>query len=259
MLAIQTIIETYLRFSDERALLALKAHRLKLLAETDERDPFSRSLRSQCAEEISAIEAGLATFQRAAPTVEGIDSGIEIANGGSEPPGADEASWTGAANGSAGSEARPAVDRLSEEVGPSSFDPAPKANESPAAMEPAFSDSLPSLQNPFCPPSRSAQQLLPAGSDRTLAVASPAPATADPAQRSRGMEELPLLFSRMPASGALIASWPLQLQDEPYLIEAETTSSRLRAGVSANADGTLSGGCLFAGMHCLANIRFGQG
>ncbi len=59
MSAIQTIIATYIRFADEQALLALRAHRLKLLAAIDESDPFFKTLRSQCIEEISAIEAGL--------------------------------------------------------------------------------------------------------------------------------------------------------------------------------------------------------
>src|SRR5579862_7904107 len=64
MSAIQTIIETYIRFSDERALLALKAHRVRLLATIDESDPFFRNLRHQCMDEISAIEEGLSKFQR---------------------------------------------------------------------------------------------------------------------------------------------------------------------------------------------------
>jgi hypothetical protein len=59
MSAIHTIIETYIRFADEQALVALRAHRLKLLATIDEDDPFFRNLRSQCIEDISAIEAGL--------------------------------------------------------------------------------------------------------------------------------------------------------------------------------------------------------
>ena len=66
MPAIQTIIETYIRFADEEALLALRAHRLKLLATSSEGDPFFKSLRSQCIEEISAIEAGLARLRAAA-------------------------------------------------------------------------------------------------------------------------------------------------------------------------------------------------
>lgn len=45
------------------ALLALRAHRLKLLAAISESDPSFRSLRSQCVEEISAIEAGLARLR----------------------------------------------------------------------------------------------------------------------------------------------------------------------------------------------------
>src|SRR5579859_8070296 len=59
MPAIQTIVETYVKFEDERALLALKAHRLKLLAMADESNPFFSGLRNQCLEDISAIEAGL--------------------------------------------------------------------------------------------------------------------------------------------------------------------------------------------------------
>ena len=66
MPAIQTIIETYIRFADAEALLALRAHRLKLLATSSEGDPFFKSLRSQCIEEISAIEAGLARLRAAA-------------------------------------------------------------------------------------------------------------------------------------------------------------------------------------------------
>jgi hypothetical protein len=59
MSAIQTIIETYIRFADEQALLNLKVHRLKLPATISESDPFFKSLRSQCVEDISVIEAGL--------------------------------------------------------------------------------------------------------------------------------------------------------------------------------------------------------
>ena len=66
MPAIQTIIETYIRFADEKALLALQAHRLKLLATISESDPFFKRLRNQCVEEISAIEAGLARLRPAA-------------------------------------------------------------------------------------------------------------------------------------------------------------------------------------------------
>jgi hypothetical protein len=73
MSAIQTVIEIYIRFKDERALLALKAHRLKLLATIDETDPFFRYLRNQCIEEISAIEAGLVRLRP--PVVSLMDGG----------------------------------------------------------------------------------------------------------------------------------------------------------------------------------------
>jgi hypothetical protein len=74
MSAIQTVIETYIRFNDEQALLALKAHRLRLLATIDETDPFFRYLRSQCIEEISAIEAGLVRLRP--PVVSFMDASI---------------------------------------------------------------------------------------------------------------------------------------------------------------------------------------
>ena len=73
MPAIQTIIETYIRFADEQALLALRAHRLKLLATISESDPFFKRLRSQCVEEISAIGASYATTVGVAPLVSGPD------------------------------------------------------------------------------------------------------------------------------------------------------------------------------------------
>jgi|SRR5579871_884390 len=63
MSAIQTIINTYIKFADEQSLLALRAHRLKLLAAISDSDPFFRSSRSQCVEETSAIEAGLARLR----------------------------------------------------------------------------------------------------------------------------------------------------------------------------------------------------
>jgi hypothetical protein len=74
MLAIQTVIETYIRFKDERALQALKAHRLKLLATIDATDPFFRNLRSQCIEEISAVEAGLVRLRP--PVVSCMDASV---------------------------------------------------------------------------------------------------------------------------------------------------------------------------------------
>jgi hypothetical protein len=73
MSAIQTVIETYVRFKDEQALLALKAHRLRLLATIDETDPFFRNLRRQCIEEISAVEAGLVRLRP--PAVSLMDAG----------------------------------------------------------------------------------------------------------------------------------------------------------------------------------------
>jgi hypothetical protein len=92
MSAIQTVIETYIRFKDEQALLALKAHRLKLLATIDETDPFFRTLRSQCIEEISAIEDGLVRLRP--PVVSLLDASApqpDSAGAGHPPDGADVA------------------------------------------------------------------------------------------------------------------------------------------------------------------------
>jgi hypothetical protein len=79
MSAIQTIIDTYVRFADEQGLLALKAHRLKLLAAIDENDPFFRTLRNQCIEEISAIEAGLVRLRPpAVPPEVGVPEAVAL-------------------------------------------------------------------------------------------------------------------------------------------------------------------------------------
>lgn len=67
MPAIQVIIDTYVKFADERALLALQAHRQKLLAMADENNPFFKNLRAQCLEEISAIEEGLVKLRPSPP------------------------------------------------------------------------------------------------------------------------------------------------------------------------------------------------
>jgi len=47
MPAIQAIIEPYVKLEDEQALLALKEHRLKLLAVADEKNPFFNGLRTR--------------------------------------------------------------------------------------------------------------------------------------------------------------------------------------------------------------------
>jgi hypothetical protein len=65
MSALHAIIDTYIRFADEQALLALRAHRLKLLVTIDETNPFFSNLRTQCLEEISLIEAGLVKLRPA--------------------------------------------------------------------------------------------------------------------------------------------------------------------------------------------------
>jgi hypothetical protein len=86
MSAIHTIIETYIRFADEQALVALRAHRLKLLATIDENDPFFGNLPSQCIEDISAIEAGLMRLRP--PTLPLQDTGAPEASssGPDQPP-----------------------------------------------------------------------------------------------------------------------------------------------------------------------------
>jgi hypothetical protein len=86
MSAIHTIIETYIRFADEQALVALRAHRLKLLATIDENDPFFWNLPSQCIEDISAIEAGLMRLRP--PTLRLQDTGAPEASssGPDQPP-----------------------------------------------------------------------------------------------------------------------------------------------------------------------------
>ena len=63
MKATDSIVTSYVRLKNERALLTLKEQRLRLLAQSDAKSPFFTRFRGQCLEEIAAIEAGLAAFR----------------------------------------------------------------------------------------------------------------------------------------------------------------------------------------------------
>lgn len=62
MKSIERIVSAYVSLNDEGRLLALKAQRLKVLAMSDDQNPFFAKVRGQCLEDLAVIEAGLSTF-----------------------------------------------------------------------------------------------------------------------------------------------------------------------------------------------------
>lgn len=246
MSAIQTIIQTYIKLSDENALLALKAHRLKLLARIDENSPFVTDLRSQCLDEISAIEAGLAKLrpERVRPAARPIpgDShgGIDF-----QPTWTRDAPATGEAasgraehgddRGAEGADSTSSADLFWEDLNPwHSEPPSTRDGEDLAASPrgPALPIASPS-DPPSCP-----------GGETSLRE------TADTFERV-------LQFAPVTVASSFIAFWPLRLQDGPSQVDQGLMPMNLNA-IPQDRMSHAAVGCLFAGLHGFADVCFGQ-